>query len=88
MALSLQTLLGLVMIAIGGVKTWLHVGSVPVLALQTCNGQTLQMSLDPSHGLLQAHCWGCYLVLAGLVVVGQAAWRAHTKRRTVAYRVD
>ncbi|MEM6652379.1 MAG: hypothetical protein AAF582_07230 [Pseudomonadota bacterium] len=88
MALSLQTLLGLVMIAIGSVKTWLHVGSVPVLALQTCNGKTLQMSLEPSNGLLQAHCWGCYLVLAGLVVVAKTAWRAHTKRRTVAYRVD
>ncbi|MEO1305617.1 MAG: hypothetical protein AAFV37_11605 [Pseudomonadota bacterium] len=83
-----QTLIGLMMILIGVFKTWLHVGAVPVLYLTTCTGNTIAVSTGPTHVLAQAHCWGCYLFLAGLMVSAYAVYRAFKGRRSVAYQVD
>ncbi|MEO1321395.1 MAG: hypothetical protein AAFV59_00155 [Pseudomonadota bacterium] len=83
-----QALFGLIMIAIGSLKTWLHINAATVLALPTCNGRILELSLNNPSGLTQLHCWGCYLALAGLSVLGLAIHRFVRKRRSVASWVD
>jgi len=88
MSAAQQALFGLIMIAIGGLKTWLHINAATVLALPTCNGRILELSLNNSSGLTQLHCWGCYLALAGLAVLGLAIHRITRERRSVASRAD
>lgn len=85
---SLQALYGLLMVAIGGLKTWLHMGTVPVLALPTCNGKTLNIALSNASLFEQAHCWGCYMFTAGVAVMLYALYRQTQKRRSVASRMD
>ena len=83
-----QSLLGLAMVLLGAVKTWLHIGSIPVLYLATCTGKTIAVSAGQTNWFEQAHCWGCYMLIAGLVVVVHAAARQLQKRRSVANRMD
>ena len=79
-----QALLGAAMIVIGGIKTWLHMGTIPLLSLPTCNGETINIALSNASWFERAHCWGCYMLAAGLVVVGLAAYEEFAKRRSVA----
>jgi hypothetical protein len=83
-----QAILGALMVFIGSIKTWLHMGSVPILSLPTCNGKTVSIALGQTSWLEQAHCWGCYMFAAGLVMVAVAGWRAFSKRRSVALNMD
>jgi len=80
-----QAILGAVMMVIGGLKTWLHMGSIPLLSLPTCNGETISISLSNANWLERAHCWGCYMLAVGLVVLLIAAFDQFSKRRSVAY---
>ena len=77
-------LFGLVMIAVGAVKTWLHMGTVPLLALPTCTGDVITVELAGGTWLTRAHCWGCYMLVAGLVVVLFSLLHQRQKRRSVA----
>ena len=77
-------LLGAAMIVIGSLKTWLHMGSIPLLALPTCNGETLNIALSGSSWFERAHCWGCYMLAAGLILAAIAAYGQFAKRRSVA----
>ena len=77
-------LLGAAMIVIGSIKTWLHMGSVPLLALPTCNGETLSVTLGNAGLLERAHCWGCYMLAVGIFVVAFAIFRYYSERRSVA----
>lgn len=88
MTTLMQTLYGLAMIAVGGLKTWLHMGSIPVLSIPTCSGKTLTLPVSQTSWLEQAHCWGCYMFAAGLVVLGLATFRAYQQRRSVAADMD
>lgn len=84
MTTNLQALLGAMMILIGGIKTWLHMGTVPLLSLPTCNGDALTVALGNASLFERAHCWGCYMFAAGLIVVALAAYDRFAKRRSVA----
>lgn len=81
-------LLGLTTMVIGAIKTWLHIGAIPVLALPTCTGKTVLMTAGGSSWLEQAHCWGCYAFLVGLMIALHAAFRQVQKRRSVALLMD
>ncbi|MHA7898347.1 MAG: hypothetical protein ACX94B_00680 [Henriciella sp.] len=88
MTTRMQALYGLALILIGGVKIWLHMGSVSVLSLPLCSGKTLTVSAGQMSLFEQAHCWGCYVFGAGLILVGVAAFGAYAQRRTVAAQTD
>ena len=88
MSTLMQSLLGGMMLIIGGIKTWLHMGTVPILSLSTCNGKTLEIAVGGSSWFEQAHCWGCYMFAAGLGVVLFVAHSEFQKRRSVALRMD
>ncbi|MCH9751641.1 MAG: hypothetical protein NXH70_04285 [Hyphomonas sp.] len=77
-------LLAAAMIVIGSIKTWLHMGSIPLLALPTCNGETLNIAIGNVSFFERAHCWGCYMLAAGLIVAAFAAHDRFAKRRSVA----
>ncbi|NQY97023.1 MAG: hypothetical protein HRT82_07660 [Henriciella sp.] len=79
-----QAIIGAAMIVIGGIKTWLHMGSIPLLSLPTCNGETINIALGNASWLERAHCWGCYMLAAGLIIVALAAFDQVAKRRSVA----
>ena len=83
-----QTLLGLLMLTVGGLKTLLHMGTVPILTLPTCNGKSVDIALSQSTWFEHVHCWGCYALAAGLVVAAHAVARQFQKRRTVASIMD
>ena len=74
--------------ALGGLKTWLHIGTSPVLALPTCNGKTLTVALSQASVFEQVHCWGCYAFTLGLGIVLIATYRMMRERRSVAARMD
>ena len=88
MSTLMQSMLGAVMLIIGGIKTWLHMGTVPILSLPTCNGKTLEIAVGGSSWFEQAHCWGCYMFAAGLGVILFVAFQRFQKRRSVALRMD
>ena len=88
MTTLMQALYGLAMIAIGGLKTWFHMGSVPVLSLPMCSGKTVTLSASQVSWFEQAHCWGCYMFAAGLVVLAVAAFNAQKQRRSVTADMD
>jgi hypothetical protein len=88
MTILQQTLFGSVILALGAVKTWLHMGSVPVLVLPMCNGATRTILLDQGGGFAAAHCWGCYALPAGALLIGLSAMRHLHKRRSVASITD
>lgn len=89
MSIPLQALFGLLMMGVGGLKTWLHLGTLPpVLSLQTCNGKTLNIGLSQTSWFEQAHCWGCYAFALGLGLTVFAVFQVMRKRRSVACRTD
>lgn len=88
MTVLMQVLYGLAMIFVGGLKTWLHIGSMPVLSLTTCTGKTVTISAAQNGWLEQAHCWGCYLFAAGLVVLVFAGLNGFKQRRSVTANMD
>ena len=88
MTTLMRLLYGLSMVFVGGVKTWLHMGNVPVLSLPTCTGKTITISASQGSWLEQVHCWGCYLFAAGLVVLAIAGVNAYKERRSVTAIMD
>ena len=88
MTTLMQTLYGLAMITIGGLKTWLHMGSIPVLSVPMCSGKTLTLAAGQTSWFEQAHCWGCYVFAAGLVWLTVAGITAYTQRRSVTANMD
>jgi len=88
MTTYMQAAYGAVMILIGGLKTWLHMGSIPLLSLPTCNGDTLTIALSNASWFERAHCWGCYMLAAGLMITAFASYQALAKRRSVAISMD
>ena len=88
MSIPVQAILGLLMMGIGALKTWLHMGAVPMLALPTCNGKTLNIALTQASWFEQAHCWGCYAFAFGLGLTLLAAVQVMRERRSVAYYMD
>jgi hypothetical protein len=84
----MQMMFGMMMLVVGGIKTWLHMGTVPILSLPTCNGKTLEIAVGGSSWFEQAHCWGCYMFAAGLGVISFVAYQQLQKRRSVALRTD
>ena len=85
---SLQAVFGVLLMAIGGLKTWLHIGALPVVALPTCNGKNLTVPLSEASLFEQAHCWGCYAFTMGLGVFLFATYQMMKERRSVAVRTD
>ncbi|MEL6415664.1 MAG: hypothetical protein AAFQ15_12070 [Pseudomonadota bacterium] len=85
---SLQAVFGVLLMAVGGLKTWLHIGAFPVLALPTCNGKTLNVALSEASVFEQVHCWGCYAFTVGLGLVLFAGYQMMRERRSVAVRTD
>ena len=83
-----QLMVGLLLMAIGGVKTWLHMGAIPMLALPTCTGKTVYIAANQASWFEQAHCWGCYALAAGAGIVLFAGYQALRERRSVAIRMD
>ncbi|MEM7328378.1 MAG: hypothetical protein AAF437_06535 [Pseudomonadota bacterium] len=83
-----ELMIGLLMIALGGLKTWLHMGTIPMLALPTCTGETVFIAASRSSWFEQAHCWGCYMFVAGMLVAMHAGYRYIQKRRSVALIMD
>ena len=77
-------LIAAAMIVIGSLKTWLHMGTIPVLSLPSCNGETLTVAMSNASWLERAHCWGCYMLVAGLALLAIAVAEQATKRRSVA----
>ncbi|MEL6858325.1 MAG: hypothetical protein AAFO74_08050 [Pseudomonadota bacterium] len=88
MSHALHALFGLLIMGIGALKTWMHMGTITVVALPTCNGKTVTLALGPSNWLEQAHCWGCYAFAFGLALVALALFRQFRERRSVAYGTD
>ena len=85
---SLQAVFGVFLMAVGGLKTWLHIGALPVLALPTCNGKTLTVALTEMSLFEQVHCWGCYAFTIGFGVFLFAFYQMMIERRSVAARMD
>lgn len=83
-----QMMVGLLLMAVGGVKTWLHMGAIPMLALPTCTGKTVYIAANQASWFEQAHCWGCYALLVGTVLILHAIFRVIQKRRSVALITD
>ncbi|MEE2929262.1 MAG: hypothetical protein VX599_00965 [Pseudomonadota bacterium] len=88
MTTLMQALYGLAMIAVGGLKTWLHVGSVPAISVPMCSGKTLTLAASQPSWIEQTHCWGCYMFAAGLVWLTFAGMAAYTQRRSVTANMD
>ncbi len=88
MSILSHAIFGLFMMVLGGIKIWLHVGSMSALTLTTCNGRTLNLALGQSAGFAQVHCWGCYLFLAGAGLVLLAFIHGRKKRCSVATHMD
>lgn len=88
MSTYMQAAFGAAMILIGGLKTWLHMGTIPLLSLPTCNGNTLTVALSNASWFERAHCWGCYMLAAGLIVAAFAGYQELMKRRSVALLTD
>lgn len=83
MTQMMQTLYGLALLAIGSLKTWLHTGSAEVLSLPLCSGKSVTLSASAASGFEPAHCWGCYVFAAGLIMVLVAAANAAGLRRAM-----
>lgn len=88
MSTSLQAIFGILLMTLGGLKTWLHMGALPVLSLPMCNGTVLNVPLTQGNFFEQAHCWGCYAFAAGAAVVLFSGYQALRERRSVAARTD
>ncbi|MEO1553274.1 MAG: hypothetical protein AAFR82_05020 [Pseudomonadota bacterium] len=87
-----QMMIGLLMIAVGSFKTWLHMAAIPMLALPTCTGKTVSIAATQMSWFEQAHCWGCYMLAAGILVALHVGYRElnqqRSQRRTVATILD
>ncbi|KCZ93397.1 hypothetical protein HJO_06060 [Hyphomonas johnsonii MHS-2] len=65
---------GLGLVLIGALKTWAHVEAARTLTLPGCLGSEFVIRLGAPTAM-QVHCWGCYAVLMGLVLIaGSFAW--------------
>lgn len=83
-----QSITGIIMILIGGLKTTLHIGSVPMLELPTCSGAIITANLGNAGWFEQAHCWGCYMLVAGLLLCAFALFNRNWPRRTTFVEMD
>ena len=73
---------GLAMIAVGLLKAYLHTMSTGVIHITTCLGRDVTLYAQGSLWS-NAHCWGCYMALAGvLVIVATVSRRLRPAKRT------
>lgn len=83
-----QSMTGILMILIGGLKIVLHIGSAPLLELPTCSGLIITASVQNDIWLKQAHCWGCYTVATGILLCGFALFSRNWSRRSAVSEPD
>jgi len=57
--------LGLILFVIGGIKIWLPLTTGHSISVEGCAGTLFEMDLGSS----SAHCWGCYVTVAGLALI-------------------
>lgn len=77
---------GLSMLAVGLMKAYLHMISAGTLHMTTCLGR--EVTLRTSGPVFQnAHCWGCYVAVAGALVVGVAMFGRLRSTKAASLRV-
>ncbi|MEM8616261.1 MAG: hypothetical protein AAGF20_04935 [Pseudomonadota bacterium] len=74
MSVRTRLALGFLIFIVGVVKALDHSQAVGTLTVTTCLGEPLTLEVGASlwH---RVHCWGCYVALAGLALMGMAGWR-------------
>lgn len=82
------TLVGAVLLLVGSIKTYMHLSMGSVIALPTCTGRNVLISVSQGSFFEQAHCWGCYMALAGLMVLGWTLLYDLQQKRTQAFNLD
>lgn len=88
MSLTLKTILALAMILVGGVKTVLHMSTAQTLLVDTCGGRLVALPLGDSGMFAASHCWGCYMLAAGLVTIAAIVLEPVARPRAMPLRVD
>lgn len=88
MSVAQNGLASIFMLVVGALKTWLHVGSIPVLSLTTCAGKSVSLPLESNGIFAHWHCWGCYMVVAGLILAGRTVWLVWSARQAAAKLSD
>lgn len=84
----MQTLIGAGLLLIGSVKAWMHMTASSVLSLPTCTGKNVLISVSNGSFFERAHCWGCYVAVAGLIVAAYGIYQYVRQRRAYALKVD
>lgn len=84
----MQTLIGAGLFLIGSVKAWMHMTASSVLSLPTCTGKNVLISVSNGSFFERAHCWGCYVAVAGLIVAAYGIYQYVRQRRAYALKVD
>lgn len=82
MSVRNQVLLGLAILLIGLIKAIDHSMAAGTLAIPTCFGNEITLSVDVPiwH---RVHCWGCYVAAFGAALVSHAlVWRVRQKATT------
>lgn len=68
MTRSTLTIIGAALVLIGAVKAWTLMQAARFITIPSCLGPDSIVRLDGTFNL-QAHCWGCYTALFGLVLI-------------------
>ncbi len=55
-------------VLVGAGKAWMHGNAMATLSVPGCLGQNFTIRLDLPVWQ-QAHCWGCYLAIGGLIIL-------------------
>jgi hypothetical protein len=77
--------LGLTLIVVGALKTWMHLQTARTLLVPGCLGSDFIIRLDAPI-TLQTHCWGCYVALTGTALVAGTMLRVHHLHRNARLR--
>jgi L-lactate permease len=77
MTALMQTLAGVALFLIGSIKAWMHITAISVL-ISVSNGSFFE----------RAHCWGCYVAVAGLILAATGLYDMWQQRRGIASLVD
>lgn len=83
MSVRNQVLLGLAILLIGLIKAVDHSMAAGTLAIPTCFGNQITVSVDVPlwH---RVHCWGCYVAAFGAAMMTHAlVWRVQKKAPTL-----
>ncbi|MEQ3747335.1 MAG: hypothetical protein ABNH53_14010 [Henriciella sp.] len=88
MTALMQTLAGVALFLIGSIKAWMHITAISVLSLPTCTGKNVLISVSNDSFFERAHCWGCYVAVAGLILAATGLYDMWQQRRGIASLVD